>query len=459
MIAPKKLAILVGGGPAPGINSVIGAATIRAAVEGIEVIGIRDGFKWIMDGDISHYKELTIHSVSRIHFRGGSYIGISRSNPTKDKRHLENAVTSLLRLNVDKLITIGGDDTAYSAMKVNEMAAGRIRVVHVPKTIDNDLDLPHGIPTFGFQTARHIGVEIVKNLMVDAQTTSRWYFVVTMGRKAGHLALGIGKAAGSTLTLIPEELPGPHTKMSHMVDMLVGAIIKRLSYGKNDGVAIIAEGLVEHLDQQDLQELVEVERDAHDNIRIAEINFGEILKYRVQERLKQFGIKVTIVAKNIGYELRCADPIPFDMEYTRDLGFSAAQFILKDGSGAMVSIQNGRFIPLYFNDILDPVTKKTKVRMVDPSSESYFIARRYMLRLNEADFEDPHELAKFAATCGMSIDEFRNQFYYLIENDKLYQNIKNGKITLSSPESNIAHQTQMDDDVVTKEDDLAGMNP
>src|SRR4030067_3223915 len=208
-IALKKLAILVGGGPAPGINSVIGAATIRASVEGVEVLGIRDGFKWLMIGDISHTKELTIDSVSRIHFRGGSYIGISRSNPTKDKKHLENTVTSLLRLNVDKLISIGGDDTAFSALKVDEMAAGRIKVVNVPKTIDNDLDLPHGIPTFGFQTARHIGVEVVKNLMVDAKTTSRWYFVVTMGRKAGNLALGIGKAAGATLTLLPEEFPQP----------------------------------------------------------------------------------------------------------------------------------------------------------------------------------------------------------------------------------------------------------
>ena len=247
-IAPKKLAILVGGGPAPGINSVIGAATIRAAVEGVDVIGIKDGFKWIMQGDITHVKDLNIQNVSRIHFRGGSYIGISRSNPTKDPKHLENAVTSLLRLNVDKLITIGGDDTAFSALKVNEMASGRIRVVHVPKTIDNDLDLPHGIPTFGFQTARHIGVDIVKNLMVDAQTTSRWYFVVSMGRKAGHLALGIGKATGATLTLIPEEFSNKRIKFSHIVDILVGAIIKRLSYGKPDGVAIIAEGLVEHLD-------------------------------------------------------------------------------------------------------------------------------------------------------------------------------------------------------------------
>lgn len=440
MIAPKKLAILVGGGPAPGINSVIGAATIRAAIEGIEVIGIRDGFQWIMEGDISHVRELNIQNVSRIHFRGGSYIGISRANPTKNPKHLENTVTSLLRLNVDKLITIGGDDTAFSAMKVEEMANGRIRVVHVPKTIDNDLDLPHGIPTFGFQTARHLGVEIVKSLMVDAQTTSRWYFVVTMGRKAGHLALGIGKATGATLTLIPEEFPDGVSKLNHIVDILAGAIIKRISYGKTDGVAVLAEGLVEHLDNKDLEDLVNVERDAHDNIRIAEINFGEILKTKVQQRLKDFNIKVTIVAKNIGYELRCADPIPYDMEYTRDLGFSASQFILGEGNAAMVSIQNGHFVPLYFKDILDPKTKKTKVRMVDPSSETFYIARRYMLRLNEGDFDDPHELAKFAATCGLSLDKFKEQFYYLIENDMLYRHMKDGRIKLKGVESNLAHQ-------------------
>ncbi len=446
-IAPKKLAILVGGGPAPGINSVIGAATIRAILEGVEVIGIRDGFKWIMEGEISHVKELTIENVSRIHFRGGSYIGIARNNPTKDKKHLENTVTSLLRLNVDKLITIGGDDTAFSAMKVNEMADGRIKVVHVPKTIDNDLDLPHGIPTFGFQTARHIGVELVKNLMVDAQTTSRWYFVVSMGRKAGHLALGIGKATGATLTLIPEEFSDKNIRLSHIVDILVGAIIKRLSYGRKDGVAIIAEGLVEHLNAKDLDPLVNVERDAHDNIRLAEVNFGEILKYRVQERLKEFGIKSTVVAKNIGYELRCADPIPFDMEYTRDLGYAASQFILSGGTGAMVSIQNGHFVPMYFEDILDPVTQRTRVRLVDPTSETFYIARRYMLRLNQADFEDPHELAKYAATCGISLSEFKQQFFYLIESDLLYQNLKDGKIKLTSSENNDAHKTIEKNDV------------
>jgi 6-phosphofructokinase 1 len=276
--------------------------------------------------------------------------------------------------------------------------------------------------------------------MVDAQTTSRWYFVVTMGRKAGHLALGIGKATGATLTLIPEEFPSKVIGINHMVDILVGAIIKRLSYGRNDGVAILAEGLVEHLDPKDLEMLVNVERDAHDNIRIAEINFGEILKYKVQQRLHNFGIKSTIVAKNIGYELRCADPIPFDMEYTRDLGFAAAQFILNGGNAAMVSIQNGYFVPLFFNEIIDPATKKTRVRMVDPSSESFYIARRYMLRLNQADFEDPHELAKYAATCGISLEDFRKQFYYLIENDLLYKNLESGKIKLAATESNTAYK-------------------
>lgn len=438
-VAPKKLAILVGGGPAPGINSVIGAVTIRAALEGVEVVGIKDGFKWIMEGDITHTKELTIQNVSRIHFTGGSFLGIARYNPTKDKKHLENTVTSLLRLNVDKLITIGGDDTAYSALKVEEMAAGRIKVVHVPKTIDNDLDLPHGIPTFGFQTARHLGVDIVRSLMVDAQTTSRWYFVVAMGRKAGHLALGIGKATGATITLIPEEFPKPIIPLSHMVDILVGAIIKRMSYGKTDGVAVLAEGLVEHLDPAELEKLGNVERDAHDNLRIAEINFGEILKSAVQKRLAEFNIKSTIVAKNIGYELRCADPIPYDMEYTRDLGFSAAQFILGGGNAAMVSIQNGHFVPLYFKDILDPVTGKTRVRMVDVCSENFYIARKYMLRLNQSDFDDPYELAKFAATSGLTIDEFKEKFYYLIEDDKLYQVLKEGKIKLASSESNLAH--------------------
>jgi 6-phosphofructokinase 1 len=413
----KRLAILVGGGPAPGINSVIGAATIRGLLEGVEVLGIRDGFEWIMEGNVDHVRPLTIDEVSRIHFRGGSHIGISRANPTKNPEHLENAVISLLRLNVSQLITIGGDDTAFSAMKLAEKAQGRIQVVHVPKTIDNDLDLPAHVDTFGFQTARHIGVEIVKNLMVDARTTSRWYFVIAMGRKAGHLALGIGKAAGATLTLIPEEFPEGGVRLKTLVDTLVGSIVKRLSYDRRDGIAILAEGLVLDIPPEDLAQLDDIERDAHGNVRIAEVNIGEILKAQVQARLKRFGIKTTIVAKNIGYELRCADPIPFDMEYTRDLGYCATKYLLSGGNAAMVSLQGGHFVPVPFSDMLDPKTGKAKIRLVDTLSTRYAIARRYMIRLRRDDFEDAHELAKFAATCGLHLQEFRDEFEYLIKDE------------------------------------------
>jgi 6-phosphofructokinase 1 len=411
----KKLAILVGGGPAPGINSVISAATIRSHLEGVEVIGIRDGFEWIMQGDVDHVTPLTIDSVSRIHFRGGSHIGISRANPTSSSDHLENVVISLLRLNVQMLVTIGGDDTAFSAMKLEQHAGGRIHVVHVPKTIDNDLDLPAHVDTFGFQTARHYGVEIVKNLMVDAKTTSRWYFVIAMGRKAGHLALGIGKAAGATLTLIPEEFAGHRIRLKTVVDTLVGAIVKRLSYARRDGVAVIAEGLVLGIDTSDLVQLHEVERDEHGNVRIAEVNIGEILKAQVQARLRDFGIKTTIAAKNIGYELRCADPIPSDMEYTRDLGYCAAKYLLSGGTGVVISMQGGNFVPIPFAQLVDPETGRTRIRLVDIHSTRYGIARRYMLRLRRDDFEDPHELAKFAATAGLSLEEFRSEFEYLIE--------------------------------------------
>jgi ATP-dependent phosphofructokinase / diphosphate-dependent phosphofructokinase len=413
----KKLAILVSGGPAPGINSVISAATIRCELDGVEVLGLRDGFEWIMQGNIDHVVPLTIDGVSRIHFLGGSHIGISRANPTLDPQHLENTVISLLRLNVWQLLTIGGDDTAFSAMKLEEKAGGRIRVAHVPKTIDNDLDLPPWTDTFGFQTARHYGVEIVKNLMVDAQTTSRWYFVIAMGRKAGHLALGIGKAAGATLTLIPEEFEGQRIRLKSVVDTLAGAMIKRLSYGRRDGVAVIAEGLVLDIEPEDLAELEDVERDAHGNVRIAEVNIGNILKDQVAARLKQFGLKVTIVPKNIGYELRCADPIPYDMEYTRDLGYCAAQFLLSGGNAVMISMQGGHFVPIPFNQLLDPKTGRAKIRMVDTRSTRYAIARRYMLRLRKDDFEDPHELAKFAATAGLTLQEFRAEFESLVANE------------------------------------------
>ena len=417
MSESSKLAIVVGGGPAPGINSVIGAATIRACLSNVEVIGIQDGFRWLMEGNISHVTRLSIEETSRIHFRGGSHLGIARANPTKNPEHLKRTLDSLLRLGVGKLVSIGGDDTCFSAHRLAEMSRGHLRVVHVPKTIDNDLDLPQDTYTFGFQTARHIGVEIVKNLMVDAKTTSRWYFVIAMGRKAGHLALGIGKAAGATLTLIPEEFGSQPVRLRTVVDILAGAIVKRLAHGRSDGVAVLAEGIVEHLPPSDLAALANVERDEHDHVRLAEINFGDILKVEVQKRLAALKIKATIVPKNIGYEVRCADPIPFDMEYTRDLGYCAARYVIEGGHSALISIQRGLFKAIPFADIMDPETGRMKVRMVDIESDRYKIARTYMLRLKPEDFDDPRELERVATTAGLTPDQFRTEFGGLVASE------------------------------------------
>jgi ATP-dependent phosphofructokinase / diphosphate-dependent phosphofructokinase len=207
-----RLGILCGGGPAPGINSVIAAATIEAINSGFEVVGLRDGFRHLIAGKHSEQEALSIPYVSRIHATGGSILGIARDNPTqKDPAAADPAwrmtatVDAIRRLGLDALLTIGGDGTAHSAQRVCEAFAGTLPVVHVPKTIDNDLPLPAGKSTFGFQTARHVGALIVENLMADAYAARRWFFVVAMGRSAGHLALGIAKAAGATLAVIPDE--------------------------------------------------------------------------------------------------------------------------------------------------------------------------------------------------------------------------------------------------------------
>jgi ATP-dependent phosphofructokinase / diphosphate-dependent phosphofructokinase len=405
-----RLAILVGGGPAPGINSVIGAATIRAALEGGEVLGIEDGFEWIMQGDIDHVTPLTIEATGRIHFQGGSCIGISRATPTEDPHQLETSVLALLRLGVSQLITIGGDTTAFAAMKLEECAAGRIRVVHVPKTIDNDLPLSPWVDTFGFQTARHLGVEIVKNLMVDARATARWYFVIVMGRRAGHLALGIGKAAGATLTLIAEEHGDERVRLRTLIDTLAGAVIKRLAHDRRDGVAVISEGLASALDPAELDDV----HLGNGNGGVGEPGLGAMLRRRVAQRLRTFGLRTGIVAKDIGYELRCADPIPFDMEYARDLGYCAAGHLLEGGNAALISMEGGQLKPIPFKDLIDADTGRTRVRLVNVSSTRYAVAQRYMIRLEREDFDNPQELARLAAVCRLSIEEFRDEFAHVV---------------------------------------------
>jgi 6-phosphofructokinase 1 len=416
MASGNVLAIVVGGGPAPGINGVISAATIEARNIGWEVIGFEGGFKGLSRGDLSCRRVLKISDVARIHLHGGSILGTSRTNPTKDPQKMANVARALAECNVTHLITIGGDDTAYTASQIALFPGTPVKTAHVPKTIDNDLPLPPSVTTFGYETARAVGVGVVQNLSEDARTTGRWYFIVAMGRTAGHLALGIGKAAGSTLTIIPEEFGGPEATVSvgTIADILEGAILKRLAMGREFGVALLAEGLAGHIPEADLINYGHFELDEFGHTRLGEINLGQVFRDTITKRLKQRGIEMTIVAKNLGYELRCASPIPFDSEYTRDLGYAAVKFLAQGGSGALICTVGGNLNPIAFDQLLDPHSHRTKVRRVDVTSESYEVARRYMIRLEKSDFERPDQLARLAQIAHTTESALRDQFAYLV---------------------------------------------
>ena len=420
-----KLALVVGGGPAPGINGVISAVTIEAVQQGIEVIGFLDGFKWLVEGSLNHNIPLDIDGVKRINLRGGSILRTSRTNPTTPPELMKKVLEVFRKLGITKLVTIGGDDTAYSGSQVYKHAAGAIRVAHVPKTIDNDLPLPGSTPTFGFETARQVGVGIIRNLAEDARTTSRWYVIISMGRAAGHLALGIGKAAAATLTIIPEEFKERKTSLDEICDILIGSILKRRASGSNYGVAVLAEGLLESIGKEGLQEMIdsgtidrygEITIDPHGHMRLGEIEFGRMIKDRLDARLKALGLSITLIDKDLGYELRCADPIPFDAEYTRDLGYGAVRFLLGEESakyGAIVSIVGGTLQPLPFDTMLDKDTKRMATRRVTVEGEGYQCARRYMIRLEARDLDDPATLSSLAAQVKLTPEGFRERFGYL----------------------------------------------
>jgi 6-phosphofructokinase len=401
--------ILVGGGPAPGINGVIGAAATAAARRGSRVIGILDGFKWIMQGDASHVVDLDEERVSGIHLRGGSILHTSRANPTRKTEHLENCVKALESLGVDHLVTIGGDDTATSASRVAEAAAGRIRVAHVPKTIDNDLPLPEGIPTFGHETAREHATTVVERIMEDMRTTQRWFFIVMMGRSAGHLALGAGKAAGAPVIVIPEEFPRRPIALEDVVRVLEGAIVKRLARGRADGVAVIAEGIAEYFDEND-PILRDAPRDEHGHVRLAEIPIARLLRQAVAGALASRGVSVTIGEKDVGYELRCGYPTAFDRDYTRDLGVGAVRTLLGGTSGVLITRQAGRIVPMPFADMLDPKTGRSRVRGVDVSSDSYTQALALQERIVREDLEDAAVLAAIARAAGLSPEQARERY-------------------------------------------------
>lgn len=415
------MGILVGGGPAPGINSAISAAVIEAVNSGLSVVGILDGYKHLADGRTDMVRPLAISDVSRIHAQGGSILRTSRTNPARSPEVLQRTVDSVKTLGIEYLVTIGGDDTAFGASEIAKAAGAsgaKLKVAHVPKTIDNDLPLPGGQPTFGFETVRQAGTEAVLNLMEEARTTNRWYFVVVMGREAGHLALGITKAAGATLALIPEEFPEGGPRLDQISKILEGAILKRRVMGNDHGVAVIAEGIAEKLSVEELAGLpgVTVEHDSYGHISLNDIPLAIILRREVQQAFAKRGEDIAIVDITLGYQLRGASPIPFDIDYTRTLGYGAVRFLLSDTVderlrfGGLICQLDGQRKVLAFDDLRDPDTGRIRVRTVDIESEYYAVAREYMIRLDAEDWADRDFIAQIAQSGNMTPEAFEEAF-------------------------------------------------
>ncbi|MCI0701235.1 MAG: 6-phosphofructokinase, partial [Planctomycetia bacterium] len=287
------------------------------------------------------------------------------------------------------------------------------------------LPLPPGIPTFGFETARHYGVQLARNLHEDAKTTTRWYVCVSMGRAAGHLALGIGKASAATVTLIAEELKAREVTLELICDIIIGSMIKRKAQGKSYGLAVLAEGLLEAIGEEKLRVTMDnnpgkygsIVLDQFGHIALGEIEFGRMVRTTLKDRLKALGLKFDMIDKDLGYELRCADPIPFDAEYTRNLGYGAVKFLLSPAAnehGVVITFVGGSMTPQPFQTMIDPATKKMRPRLVDISGETYEVARRYMIRLEQGDFDDPTRLERLAVVVKMNPGQFRERFEYLV---------------------------------------------
>jgi len=247
----KTVAILCAGGPAPGINTVVASVTKRFLVDGFRVIGLNHGYSTLFKEDTT-YTELTYEIADRIYSKGGSYLKMSRYKPKNE----EFNSTFFKKENIALLVTIGGDDTASTANRISlflEKNKINIQNIHVPKTIDNDLPLPAGISTFGYQTAKNEGARIAKTVLEDARTSDNWFVVSAMGREAGHLALGIGSACHYPMVIIPEMFYKTTVTFDGILKLIISTMVKRKLMGTNFGGVIISEGVFHFMKDDEIK--------------------------------------------------------------------------------------------------------------------------------------------------------------------------------------------------------------
>jgi ATP-dependent phosphofructokinase / diphosphate-dependent phosphofructokinase len=395
------IAILCAGGPAPGINTVISSVTKVFLNYGFKVIGIHQGYKSLF-ADEPEFEYLDFEYADKIYTRGGSALRMSRYKP-KDE---EFKTTFFEKYNVKLLVTIGGDDTASTANRLSQfLATKKLKVsnIHVPKTIDNDLPLPEGFPTFGYHSAKEEGCRIATTIYEDARTSGNWFVVSAMGREAGHLAFGIGAACHFPMIIIPEMFNKTKITFDKITRLTMSSIIKRRILGLDYGVSIISEGVFHFMSDQEIIDTgINFTYDDHGHPELGNVSKAHIFNILLQTKLKELSIKVKSRPNEMGYELRCCRPIAYDLSYATRLGLGVYKLFSDGVTGCMVTTdRTGGIAPCYLKDVSDD-KGKIKPRLVNIDSEKvqlvyhnnlhyitkedYRAAKKYVPNPEEYDF-------------------------------------------------------------------------
>ena len=384
--------ILCGGGPAPGMNSVSMSVAKTFLTKNFRVIGLHGGYSGLFSKN-ARTEDLTFAIADRYFNRGGSYLEMSRFKPT-DADFENNFNLDLFKdNNIKLLVTIGGDDTASTANRISKFLAAKgypIANIHCPKTIDNDLPLPANAPTFGYNSAKNEGAHLARTVYEDARTSGNWLVISAMGRTCGSLALGIGEATHCPMTIIPEMFNKTEINLDKVVKLSISAILKRKAMGINYGTIVAAEGLFHEFKAEEMEAAgVRFSYDDHGHPELGKVSKAVLFNDLLEAEFKKIGLKVKSRPVEIGYDVRCQDPVAYDLTYCTELAMGVYQLFSEGKTGCMVYVDAyGNVSPLYLADLQDPKTGKIPPRVVDINSGTAQNYYKYIAHyVTEADYE------------------------------------------------------------------------
>lgn len=386
------IAILTGGGPAPGMNTVVGSVAKTFLQKGYRVVGLHAGYSGLFNKN-PRTVDIDYVLADDIFNRGGSYLQMSRFKPT-DKDFEENFNLEFFTSNnIKLLVTVGGDDTASTANRIAKFLEAKkypISNIHVPKTIDNDLPLPGGLPTFGYESALDKGATIGRTVYMDARTSGNWFVLAAMGRSAGHLAFGIGTACHYPMIVIPEMFNKTEITVEKIVNLVVSSIIKRKIMGMDYGAAIISEGVFHELSDEEIKNSgIVFSYDDHGHPELGKVSKSHLFNEMIENKLVELGIKVKSRPVEIGYEVRCQTPVAYDLVYCSQLGMGVYKLFKQGDTGCMVFVDmSGNVSKLLLKDLQDPITGKIPPRLVNIESDDFkAVVDNILCYITPADYE------------------------------------------------------------------------